>query len=293
MDIVESISSNSLIVLNDTRVLPARLRGRKPSGGAVELFLVRRVGTADGTISRAGSFASVAENSASQNSELWEAIGRNLVGLPVGTELTFTAGSPRYLVAKILAHAEGGGVTVSLHAAPQGETVASVLAVVGEVPLPPYIEAARRRADADTVSDASILDSERYQTVYADEPGAVAAPTAGLHFTEQLLARLSAAGHEIVKLTLHVGLGTFRPVKVDDVEDHVMEAEWYRIPPATAAAVEDARRRGRPVVAVGTTVVRALETAVRAGEGIVQAGCRAEPTVLASGRQLSGRNGSW
>jgi S-adenosylmethionine:tRNA ribosyltransferase-isomerase len=126
---------------------------------------------------------------------------------------------------------------------------------LGHVPLPPYIE----RADTPE-------DRERYQTVYADKPGAVAAPTAGLHFSEDLLAQLAAAGIETVRLTLHVGPGTFKPVTVERIEDHRMESERYEIPAATAEAITAARREGRRIVAVGTTVVRTLESAAQEGE---------------------------
>src|SRR6185369_9998594 len=132
----------------------------------------------------------------------------------------------------------------------------------GQVPLPPYIEAARRRATRP--AGAPDEDRERYQTVYAAAPGAVAAPTAGLHFTPELLRTLEERGHRIVRLTLHVGPGTFRPVKSAEPREHVMEAERFELPAATAAAVNAARAAGQPIVAVGTTVVRTLEAAARA-----------------------------
>jgi S-adenosylmethionine:tRNA ribosyltransferase-isomerase len=255
--IAEHLPAEALIVLNDTRVIPARLRGKKPTGGRVELLLIRRVAHGD-----AGG------------DTVWEAIGRNLAGAPDGTVLTFAGG----LTGEIRGHGEEGRIRVVLSGPGGTETVESLLERVGEVPLPPYIEAARKlqmppgSAQTSRDGDSSAFDRERYQTVYATEPGAVAAPTAGLHFTEGLLARLSAAGHQIVRLTLHVGLGTFRPVKVDNLEDHQMESESYTVPSATAAAVEAARRDGRPVLAVGTTVVRALESAARIGDGIVRPG---------------------
>jgi S-adenosylmethionine:tRNA ribosyltransferase-isomerase len=129
-----------------------------------------------------------------------------------------------------------------------------VLERVGKVPLPPYI---RREAQA--------LDDERYQTVYADEPGSAAAPTAGLHFTDELLGALRDAGVRTAFVTLHVGLGTFRPVQTEAIEEHRMHAESYHIPTATAEAVEAAKREGRRVVCVGTTAVRALESAALIG----------------------------
>ncbi len=141
---------------------------------------------------------------------------------------------------------------------------------IGEVPLPPYIEAARKREAAGAAAAGD--DRQRYQTVYASAPGAVAAPTAGLHFTPELLDGLVAAGHEIARLTLHVGPGTFRPVKTEQPSEHVMDEELYEIPAETARAIDAARAAGRPVVAIGTTVVRALESAARDGRGEVKAG---------------------
>jgi S-adenosylmethionine:tRNA ribosyltransferase-isomerase len=160
---------------------------------------------------------------------------------------------------------------------PEGQTVAEAIDRVGDVPLPPYIVAARAdfmraAATGAPARCGTVDDRERYQTVYAATPGAVAAPTAGLHFTAELLDQLRADGHEIAPLTLHVGPGTFRPVTVEDTALHVMDSEWYSIPEATAAAVEAARGSGRAIVAVGTTVVRTLEAAVRAGAGVVRAG---------------------
>lgn len=257
------LPAGALIVLNDTRVIPARLRGKKATGGAIELLLTRRI--------------AIGVDDAEEMD--WEALGRNLRWAAVGTELSFAGG----LVAEIRRRGADGVVAVRLRA-PAGQTVMQTLERVGQLPLPPYIELARRRGEAaagtaaptETAAEQAMgvadLDRERYQTVFAAAPGAVAAPTAGLHFTEELLRALEAAGHRIVRLTLHVGLGTFRPVKVDTLDDHQMEAETYTIPEATAAAVNEARRAARPVVAVGTTVVRALESSARqrgsgAGDG--------------------------
>jgi S-adenosylmethionine:tRNA ribosyltransferase-isomerase len=136
----------------------------------------------------------------------------------------------------------------------------------GAVPLPPYIEAARKRSPDALASWAVEEDRKRYQTVYARVPGAIAAPTAGLHFTQSLLEELSRAGHEIAQVTLHVGPGTFRPVETEDPRDHRLDPEWFDVPDSTAAALDRARREGRPVVAVGTTVVRTLESLARLAE---------------------------
>ena len=142
------------------------------------------------------------------------------------------------------------------------------LDLVGEMPLPPYIEAARRR-HRDYVP---VDDRERYQTVFAREPGAVAAPTAGLHFTPGLLAEVRAAGHDIAHITLHVGPGTFRPVTTADPRRHQLDAERFTVGPAAAQAIRGAQAEGRPIVAVGTTVVRTLETLGRAGAIVATTG---------------------
>jgi S-adenosylmethionine:tRNA ribosyltransferase-isomerase len=255
-DLAGLLPQGSLLVLNDTRVLPARIHGTKATGGAVELLLtrmVRREAIPDRTV------------------EIWETLGKNL-GRTRGERIAFGPG----LAAEILERYEDGKALVRLEVSGGGD-VMSKLEQQGQVPLPPYIEAARKRAAAEQAASMSPAapaaaavptdDRERYQTVYAAAPGAVAAPTAGLHFTPDLLGQLEAAGHQIVRLTLHVGPGTFRPVKTDEPREHAMDAERFEIPPATASAVNAARASGRPIVAVGTTVVRTLEAAARAGQG--------------------------
>jgi S-adenosylmethionine:tRNA ribosyltransferase-isomerase len=252
-DLPGYLPPRSLLVLNDTRVLAARLRGFKTTGGAFELLLTRGIST---------------QRQGDGFREVWEALGRGLQSLPVGCVLDLSREGQR-LSATILERREEGRFLVAL----EGGGAPSLLAVldrVGEVPLPPYIEAARREAQSQ--GHAAVDDRVRYQTVYADAPGAVAAPTAGLHFTEALLAELRAAGHETATVTLHVGPGTFRPVKTDDPRAHRMDEERYVIPAATAQAIARARAEGRPVIAVGTTVVRTLEASARAHGGNVVAG---------------------
>ena len=232
----------SLIVWNDTRVIPARLRGQRPTGGKVELLLLEP-----------------SEGSAPEGAELWRAMGRANRPLRPGAELLFGDA----LGGEVRERLEGGHLIVELKPR-RASTVLETLDEVGEMPLPPYIA---RETDAD--------DDERYQTVFARHPGAVAAPTAGLHFSEALRDALRAAGHEFAYVTLHVGPGTFRPVTSERVEDHPMHRERYSVPEVTARAIDAARAEGRPVMAVGTTVVRTLEAAarddksggVRAGEG--------------------------
>ncbi|MBX6378806.1 MAG: tRNA preQ1(34) S-adenosylmethionine ribosyltransferase-isomerase QueA [Clostridia bacterium] len=233
-DLPDLLAAGDLLVLNDTRVLPARLVGRKASGGRVEMLLLRRL-----TPEAPGE---------------WEALARPARRLQPGTEVIFGDGQ---MTARILDRRGDGLVRAAFTSCGDWETA---LARIGQVPLPPYI----RRP---------VADPSRYQTVYAREAGSAAAPTAGLHFTPELIGRCREVGIEVTFVTLHVGLGTFRPVQVQRVEEHRMHAERYRVPAEAAAAVAAARRRGGRVVAVGTTVVRTLETAadgdgsLRAGEG--------------------------
>jgi S-adenosylmethionine:tRNA ribosyltransferase-isomerase len=216
----------SLFVFNDTRVFPARLFGNKASGGRVELLLLRKC--AEGV-------------------NRWFAMGRSSKGLRPGMELSIDDGR---LMARIVRAFDHGQVEVDLRA--EGD-VDALIERVGQVPLPPYI----RRA-------AGSADRTRYQTVYARTSGAVAAPTAGLHFTESTFSALEEAGHRIAYVTLHVGPGTFRPVQVQSLDEHEMHDEAYEVPEATVAAIGRAREEHRPIVAVGTTVVRTLESSVDA-----------------------------
>jgi S-adenosylmethionine:tRNA ribosyltransferase-isomerase len=252
-DILAELPDRSLLVLNDARVLAARLRGRKPTGGAVEFLLTRRVSNDAGAGRRQNE----------RFRELWEGLTRGLGG---------AVPTPPIAV--------GGGVDVEvvegrpagralLRLSGPGPSLLAVLDTIGELPLPPYIEAARKRmGEAAPVVD----DRARYQTVYAASAGAVAAPTAGLHFTPALLSAIAGAGHEIATLTLDVGPGTFRPVEVDDPRAHRLDAERYRISIDAADAIARARGERRPVIAVGTTVVRSLEAAARAGGGTIAPG---------------------
>jgi S-adenosylmethionine:tRNA ribosyltransferase-isomerase len=250
-DLLRHLPPRSLLVLNDTRVIPARLRARKPTGGAVEVFLTRSV--------------SVHQVDTGFD-ETWEGLGRGMGNVPLGTKLDVGGTVPVSVSATLLERGEEGRCVFRLEGR-GGPSLLSVLDHVGEMPLPPYIEAARREGAASGVDDR-----ERYQTVYASAPGAVAAPTAGLHFTPESLDSLANAGHELARLTLHVGPGTFRPVKTDDPRAHRMDVEHYDIPEATAAAIARARAVGRTVVAVGTTVVRTLEASARDNGGAVVAG---------------------
>lgn len=226
-DLPELLPPGALLVVNDTRVIPARLLGVKQgSGGRAEVFLLRPVDEA---------------------ATRWRAIGRASKGLRAGHVIIIAPG----LSVRIDARGEGGVLDVTLLA----DDPWAAIEAHGSLPLPPYLARAPRPEDR-----------ERYQTVYAARPGAVAAPTAGLHLSEALLRALASRGVERAALTLHVGAGTFAPVETDDLDTHVMHSEWYEVPESTAEAVLRARREGRPVVAVGTTVVRALES-WQLGEG--------------------------
>ncbi|OYT73166.1 MAG: tRNA preQ1(34) S-adenosylmethionine ribosyltransferase-isomerase QueA [Chloracidobacterium sp. CP2_5A] len=231
-DLPKFLHSGDVLALNDTRVFPARLIGqREPGGGAVEVFLVRE-----------------------QAPRRWTALVKPGRRVRVGDRLVFGDGRLRGTIAE---RTEDGRRTIVFDGA--GDFFA-VLDEIGRTPLPPYIA---REQD-------SPADRERYQTVYAAAPGSIAAPTAGLHFTPELLTTLAAQGVEIVKLTLHVGYGTFQPVRAEDLAEHRVEPEVYVVPEETARRVTAAKREGRRVIAVGTTSTRTLETVARATEGGVE-----------------------
>ncbi|HVS15336.1 MAG TPA: tRNA preQ1(34) S-adenosylmethionine ribosyltransferase-isomerase QueA [Thermoanaerobaculia bacterium] len=254
-DLPQLLAPGDLLVLNDTRVIPARLHGRRlladgTPGGPVEVLLVEPVGT-----------------------RRWRALARPARRLAAGRQLELGPEGSEPLRA-MTAGREGELVLLDL----DRELEPSDLERLGELPLPPYIT---RPADASDASD--------YQTVFATAPGAVAAPTAGLHFTPELLGRLERHGISRAHLTLHVGPGTFRPVTVDDPARHRMDSERFAIPAATAAAIADTRRRGGQVVAVGTTVVRALEAAGADGE--VRAGAARTDLFIRQGHRFRAIDG--
>jgi S-adenosylmethionine:tRNA ribosyltransferase-isomerase len=223
-----------LLVVNDTRVIPARLAARREGGGRVELLLVERLQPAE-----------------------WRCLAKPGRRLQPGARLELGGEADGESLTARVVEREGEGQVRILFCEP----IEPHLDRLGHVPLPPYI----RRPDHPA-------DRERYQTVFAHRPGAIAAPTAGLHLSAALLAALREAGVLIAPLTLHVGLGTFRPVTVERVESHRMSPERYAVPPETARLVGRVRAAGGRIVAVGTTVVRTLETAASAGEGEVSAG---------------------
>ncbi len=236
-DLPSFLRRGDLLVLNDTKVFPARLIGRRlPGGGEVECLLTRRV--AD---------------------DRWEALVHPGQRLSPGRRIVFERG-PHHLHGEILSQHFSGRREVRLWSE-NAIGVSGLIEAIGHVPLPPYI----KRPDLD-------LDRNRYQTVFARETGSIAAPTAGLHFTPGILAALGQAGIERADITLHVGYGTFKPVRAVEVEGHSVDPEEYSIDDASSRAINAALDAGRRIVAVGTTTTRALESAVATGGGRIAAG---------------------
>lgn len=217
-DLPAYLHKGDCLVMNDSRVLPARLLGCRSSGGSVELVLLRDLGEGK-----------------------WECLSRPGRKTKPGTELSFGDGE---LKATVLEVAEGGNRIVQFY---YDGIFLEVLERLGKMPLPPYIK-------------AELQDSERYQTVYSRELGSAAAPTAGLHFTKELLDKIAEKDVKLCYVTLHVGLGTFRPVKEDEIEDHAMHSEFCIIPEETARIVNETKKNGGRVIAVGTTSCRTLES---------------------------------
>lgn len=238
-ELPDRLRGDELLVLNDTRVVPARLHGRKETGGRVELLCLGR---------------------ARERPERLVALGRASNPLRAGTRIHLDGADAVAL--RVEARRDDGRLELTAPSAPDELEV--FLERHGELPLPPYVE----REAGPTAEDR-----ERYQTVFAARPGSVAAPTAGLHLTEGLLAALRARGCEVATVTLHVGPGTFEPVRTAQLEAHRLHRERYEVPAEAAEAVRRARADGRPVLAVGTTVVRTLEAVAAAhGEVVADAG---------------------
>ena len=229
-NIIDQLEPGDALVMNNTRVLPARLYGTKTeTGGHVELLLLKNT-----------------------QGDFWEVLAKPAKRLRVGTRVSFGDGR---LTATVTEELEHGGRIVRFDY--QGIFL-EVLESLGEMPLPPYIH-------------EKLEDRERYQTVYAKENGSAAAPTAGLHFTEELLDKIAAKGVKLVYLTLHVGLGTFRPVSVDNLEEHEMHSEFYSLSEEAAETLRQVKERGHRIVAVGTTSIRTLETIGSKFDGQIQA----------------------
>lgn len=217
-DLLDYLREGDCMVFNDSRVLPARLIGARPSGGSVELVLLRDLGEGR-----------------------WECLSRPGRKTKPGTDILFGDGE---LKATVEAVAEGGNRIVRFD---YEGIFLEVLERLGKMPLPPYIK-------------EELQDGERYQTVYSREVGSAAAPTAGLHFTKELMEKIAAKGVKLCFVTLHVGLGTFRPVKAEEIEDHEMHSEFCMVPEETAKIVTETKRNGGRVIAIGTTSCRTLES---------------------------------
>lgn len=225
-DITSHLKAGDCLVLNDTRVLPARLYGvKKDTGAKIEMLLLHQ-----------------------QEKDCWETLVKPAKKVPLGTELIFGDGK---LTATCIAVKEHGGRVFKLS---YKGILYEVLDQLGEMPLPPYIR-------------EQLAEKDRYQTVYAKEEGSAAAPTAGLHFTEEMLTEIKAMGVTIAYVTLHVGLGTFRPVSAETIEDHTMHAEFYNMSKETAKILNETKQNQGRVIAVGTTSTRTLETVVKDHDG--------------------------
>ena len=229
-DVIDCLNPGDVLVINDTRVIPARLYGERPTGGACEVLLLRQLAP-----------------------KKWETLVKPGKKLKPGAEIVFGDGRLR---GRVLETTDVGGRIVEFEC--EG-TFEAALDALGEMPLPPYIH-------------EQLEDRERYQTVYARHEGSAAAPTAGLHFTPELLNRIREKGIDVVPVLLHVGLGTFRPVKVENIEEHHMHSEYFEVTEDAAKRINAARERGGRIVAVGTTSVRTLESAAENGRLVAKRG---------------------
>ncbi len=269
-DIGEYLGPGDLLVLNDTRVVPARLIGHRETGGWVELLLIAPLAPRAARPQAATSGRAAMDLAGScrvcdakarpaGRRQVWRALVKCRGHLRAGESLAIEGGA---MSCTVRDRPKGGEVELEFDR--DASEVLAALDQVGRAPLPPYIK--RPRGDDPDRS----ADRERYQTVYASQPGAIAAPTAGLHFTAELLEQLAARGVRHATVTLHVGLGTFRPVTAERIAEHVMHAEYYELSEEAATALRTAREAGGHVVAVGTTATRVLEAAGK-GQGLVSA----------------------
>lgn len=241
------VRSNDVVVVNNTQVFPARLIGhREQTGGRVEVLLIREVSARESPTSRPNRVAD----------STWEVLLRPGHKLKEGARLRF---GDSQLRAQVLECSEGGLRRLRFES---DEPLDKLISELGQTPLPPYI----RRP-----SGTSVEDKQRYQTVFARERGAIAAPTAGLHFTSEIINRLLARQARVVEITLHVGYGTFEPVRVDDIAEHRVATEFFQIHEEAARVINESRLQGGRVISVGTTTTRALESAVNA-DGMIEAG---------------------
>ena len=229
-DIIDALNPGDCLVINNTRVIPARLLGvKEDTGAAIEVLLLKR-----------------------RDNDIWETLVKPGKKMKLGAVVSFGDGTLKGTVVDVV---EEGNRLIQFSYEGIFE---EILDQLGQMPLPPYIH-------------EKLADRERYQTVYAKENGSAAAPTAGLHFTQELLQKIEAKGVHLVYLTLHVGLGTFRPVSVDNLEDHEMHSEFYQLSEEAAATLRQVKAAGKRIVAVGTTSIRTLETIGNKFDGDIQA----------------------
>jgi len=243
-ELADLIPDNCLVVLNDTRVMPARLIAQKETGGRVEVFLVRLV-----------TARTIDVHGEAREAQVWRALGKASKALRFGVDMRVLPVSQDKhadgsLFVRLLGRSDDDGLLEVAVYTSGKLSIADAIHAFGRMPLPPYI---KREVDP--------RDAERYQTVFARAEGAIAAPTAGLHLSRALLGRLAVRGASVATITLHIGLGTFQPVIVDDLDDHKMHREWYEVTRPTALAIAEAKAARKKILAVGTTVVRALESA--------------------------------
>jgi S-adenosylmethionine:tRNA ribosyltransferase-isomerase len=239
-DLSDQLTSKDVLVINNTKVFPARLLGRSETGANVEVFLVSEV-----------------------DDLIWEALSRPARRLPPGKKIIFS----EELSAEVLERLSDGKTVIRFHVSDKFE---NVLERVGKTPLPPYI----KRSDTDAENDKT-----RYQTVYAKQSGSIAAPTAGLHFTNDVITSIKARGVQIVEITLHVGYGTFEPVRVDDISEHRVGSETYEIDQESADLLNRAIADDRRIVAIGTTTTRALESCVSKNNKFIPGRATADLTI--------------
>ena len=235
------LHSGDILVLNNSRVIPARLHAvKEQTGGLIEIFLLKANHIND-----------------------WWALTRPAKRIRIGSrvQITTSKGTKTDIYAVVIDKLANGECRFQFTGI---DDITSILDQIGEIPLPPYIDR--------THNEVNFEDKERYQTVYASTPGSVAAPTAGLHFTQQLLKSLVTIGIEIHYVTLHVGVGTFAPVKTDNIEEHFMHEEHFEIDTTTAYALNHAKKEGRRIIAVGTTTTRVLESVAQQNQGMLQSG---------------------
>lgn len=242
-ELPEHLRAGDVLVLNDTKVIPARLFGKKKTGGLVEILLIQSL---------------MGDGGGERESQTWTCLISPARGIKKGSEITFE----HKLKATIIEKGYDGEWFIELYA---DIGVDKAIELVGNMPLPPYIKrghGAKGKGHLPQGKKISELDRERYQTIFAKEKGAIAAPTAGLHFTEEMLKKIQNLGVEILYITLHTGLGTFKPVKEEDITEHRMMPEYYNISLDTFEVVKNAKKENRRIIAVGSTATRALETMV-------------------------------